>query len=97
MVYDETDRAISVVVTESGSKGLMAEVYVDGKLVATVYSANTTKADNTVLDAGTVELATIVNRCTERANPSTGVPTMFSLVEILTAAGLGIVLKKKFF
>ena len=97
MVYDETDRAVSVVVTESGSKGLMAEVYVDGKLVATVYSADTTKADNTVLDAGTVELATIVNRCTERANPSTGVPTMFSLVEILTAAGLGIVLKKKFF
>ena len=97
MVYDETDRAVSVVVTESGSKGLMAEVYVDGKLVATVYSADTTKADNTVLDAGTVELATIVNRCTERANPGTGVPTMFSLVEILTAAGLGIVLKKKFF
>ena len=97
MVYDETDRAVSVVVTESGSKGLMAEVYVDGKLVATVYSADTTKADNTVLDAGTVELATIVNRCTERANPSTGVPTMFSLVKILTAAGLGIVLKKKFF
>ncbi len=97
MVYDETDHVIVVTVTESGEKGLKAEVKVDGEAVGTYYSAETTDENNEPSNMGTANLCTIVNRFTERENPKTGVPTLFSLVDLLTVAGLGIVLKKRFF
>ncbi|MBP0968634.1 MAG: hypothetical protein J5744_00655, partial [Oscillospiraceae bacterium] len=97
MVYDDADRVVIVKVSESGSKGLKAEVYVDDVLIDTFYSADTTNSDNEPANVGRAKLCTITNRFAERENPKTGVPAMFSIVDLLTVAGLGIVLKRRFF
>ena len=98
MKYDDTEYVVTVTVTESGEKGLKAVLKVNGKEVLTTYSTETTDADNTPLvSLATTKLCTIVNTFTKRENPKTGVPTLFSLVDLFTLAGLGVVLKKKFF
>ena len=98
MRYDDKEYKVTVTVTESGDKGLKAVLAVDGKEVITTYSTDTTTQDNEAKRGlETTSLCTIINTWTERENPKTGVPTLFSLVDLFTLAGLGVVLKKKFF
>lgn len=97
MVYDGTTYEVVVEVKETGTEGLLATLKVNGKTLCTISSANVTLDDEGVPGIATVNLCTIVNRFTERENPKTGVPTLFSLVDLFTLAGLGIVLKKRFF
>ena len=98
MRYDDKEYKVTVTVTESGDKGLKAVLAVDGKEVLTTYSTDTTTQDNEAKRGlETTSLCTIINTWTERENPKTGVPTLFSLVDLFTLAGLGVVLKKKFF
>ena len=98
MRYDDTEYKVTVTVTESGEKGLKAVLKVNGKEVLTTYSSETTDEENAPsATLATTKLCTITNTFTERENPKTGVPTVFSVLNLFYVAGAAALLKRKFF